>query len=138
MGDYTGLRFEASLTKEAFEILSEAMEKITSSVSFWSYVSKKVPVSKDFMAYGRKNFIPFGAVCYMPADWGDSRCELGVEEDSYLWKVTCSAKDIGYHQESMMELFCREVLPGLLAQTCKAEVLYEYWPEPKIIEVEPK
>lgn len=139
MGDYTGLRFKAKLTPHAHMALVMAREvrryDPDNGVPFWETVrSQGIKIPDSFLEYGRKDFIPFGAVCYMPDNWGEQ--EFEIKTGGYL-SVVCSAKDVSYHEKSMMELFCEEVLPLLIAEPCTAEVLYEYWDEPKKIEVQP-
>lgn len=140
MGDYTGLRFKAKLTPHAHMALVMAREvrryDPNNGVPFWETVrSQGIKIPNSFLAYGRSHFIPFGAVaCYMPEDWGEQKFE--IERDGHV-HVVCSAKDVGYHAESMMELFCEEVLPMLIREPCTAEVLYEYWDTPKTFEVHP-
>lgn len=140
MGDYTGLRFRVKLTDQAHMAIKMAEQVYRTEgnmVPFWEIVrSQGIKIPKDFLAYGRSGFIPFGAVCYMPEDWGETRYD--IEPATHRWNVVCSAKDVGYHEKSMMELFCEEVLPLLIAEPCTAEVLYEYWDEPKKIEVLPR
>ena len=139
MGDYTGLRFRAKLTDQASSAIEKAFEAAYSeggSHYFWKELqSQGVKISGDFIRYRRRGFIPFGAVCYMPEDWG--RGGYDFDPETKIWDVVCSAKDIGYHDKSMMETFCEEVLPLLIAEPCTAEILYEYWDEPKKVEVQP-
>jgi hypothetical protein len=147
MGDYTGLRFKAKLTEEAHMALVMAEQVYTtpsiyktvevSCVPFWEIVrSQGIKIPASFLAYSRNGFIPFGAVCYMPNEWGENKRD--IDRDTRTWDVVCSAKDVGYHDKSMMELFCTEVLPLLISEPCTAEVLYEYWDEPKEFQVQPK
>ena len=144
MGDYTGLRFKAKLTEEAHMALVMAEQVYTtqdsgptsSVVPFWEIVrSQGIKIPEIFLTYGRSGFIPFGVVYYMPDEWGENKRD--IDRDTRTWDVVCSAKDVKYHAKSMMELFCEKVLPLLIAEPCTAEVLYEYWDEPKKIEVQP-
>ena len=139
MGDYTGLRFRVRLTDQAhmaIKMAEQVYHTEGNQVPFWEIVrSQGIKIPKDFLAYGRSGFIPFGAVCYMPENWGETRYD--IEPATHRWNVVCSAKDVGYHDKSMMEFFCEEVLPLLIAEPCIAEVLYEHWDEPKKIEVVP-
>ena len=134
MGDYTGLRFRVKLTDQAHMAIKMAEQVYFTGenpVPFWEIVrSQGIKIPKNFIARSRSGFIPFGSVCYMPESWGDTRYD--IEPATHRWNVVCSAKD-----KSMMELFCEEVLPLLIAEPCTAEVLYEYWDEPKKIEVQP-
>lgn len=136
MGDYTGLRFNAKLTEAAASALIGAMKLrfLGVETSFWEEVRRSIPVHKEFLAFRRKDFIPFGAICYMPPDWGDTRYII----DGRTWHVACSAKDVGYHPRSMMETFCEQVLPVLISEPCTAEILYEHWEQPKIVEITPR
>ncbi len=131
MGDYTGLRFKARLTEKALVILLRATWRYADdpNTNFWKVVATLgIEIPEEFLSYERSGFIPFGSVCYMPGDWGENKRDFG---DGQTWDVVCSAKDVGYHSKSMMELFCEKVLPLLIAEPCTAEVLYEHWKEPK-------
>lgn len=149
MGDYTGLRFKAKLTPHAHMALVMAKEVRRSAFadetvrnedvpSFWDIVrSQGIKIPPAFRAAPRSSFIPFGAVCYMPQDWGDHKFEILPEG---VIEVVCSLKDFGYREEGkeLTEMFCEEVLPLLIREPCTAEILYEYWVESRTREVMPK
>ena len=138
MGDYTGLRFKAKLIPRAHMAISVADAVYTSKeneIPFWEIIrSQGIKIPDQFREYRRSSFIPYGMLCYMPADWEEQKAEIS---HGGVWTVVCAAKDIGYHETPMMELFCKEVLPLLIREPCRAEVLCEGWEESKFIDVEP-
>jgi len=135
MGTYTALRFKAKLTPEATKAIRSANgHRSQLHKDFWDVVTDHLDnISPDFLAYGRRNFIPRGAV-FGFGDWGEQRS--WVSKDG-IWEVVCSAKDVGHHPVSMMELFVNDVLPDLIAEDCRAEIWCEEWDSPKIYEVVP-
>ena len=148
MGEHTGLRFKAKLTPQAHMALVMAKEVRRSAFadesvryedvpSFWDIVrSQGIKIPPAFRAAPRSSFIPFGAVSYMPKDWGDHKFEILPEG---IIEVVCSLKDFGYRKEGteLTEMFCEGVLPLLIREPCTAEILYEDWAEPRVREVMP-
>ena len=82
MGMYTGLRFKADLSEKGLEAAASVIE-----TRGWYVAAEMLPAIKSWLQVGRRNFIPFGAVCYMPADWENL---LGIEDG--VWSVCCSLK----------------------------------------------
>jgi hypothetical protein len=129
MGMYTGLKFEAKLKP----IVADAMNLVYSKESsdgFWGSLSRIIPVSDEWLVTDRRDFIPFGALSYMPSEWDD--VPTGIEGDT--WRVCCSLKN--YQGE--IGQFLAEVLPYLISEPCRAEVLYEEWEESKFEDIIPK
>ena len=129
MGMYTGLRFKAKLkplVADSFTMLYGIRE----GSSFWDNLSRIIPISDKWLSVGRKDFIPFGALSYMPSDWDET--PTGI--DGNTWKVCCSLKNY----EGEIEVFLSEVLPYLVSEPCRTEVLYEEWEESKFDDIFPK
>ena len=129
MGMYTGLRFKAKLkplVADSFTMLYGIRE----GSSFWDNLSRIIPISDKWLSVGRKDFIPFGALSYMPSDWDET--PTGI--DGNTWKVCCSLKNY----EGEIEVFLSEVLPHLISEPCRTEVLYEVWEESKFDDIFPK
>ena len=128
MGMYTGLRFEAKLKP----IVADAMRLLykSSSDSFWGDLSRIIPISDLWLMKDRREFIPFGSLAYMPSDWEET--PTGI--DGNTWKVCCSLKNY----EGEIEVFLSEVLPYLISEPCRTEVLYEEWDESKFDDIFPK
>ena len=129
MGLYTGLRFKAKLkplVADSFTMLYGIRE----GSSFWDNLSRIIPISDKWLSVGRKDFIPFGALSYMPSDWDET--PTGI--DGNTWKVCCSLKNY----EGEIEVFLSEVLPHLISEPCRTEVLYEEWEESKFDDIFPK
>lgn len=76
MGMYTGLRGKVTLTEDVVTFMREYYEsdvlwKIYDSV--WEYVKVQTGLDlKGFESDYRCGYIPSGAVCYMPEEWGDN------------------------------------------------------------------
>lgn len=122
MGMYTGLRFEAKLKPIVADAI-KLLYKEDGSDDFWWGLSRIIPISDRWLKIDRRDFIPFGALSYMPSDWDET--PTGIEGET--WKVCCSLKN--YLGE--IEFFLSEVLPHLISEPCRTEVLYEEWEESK-------
>lgn len=126
---YTGLRFEAKLKP----IVADAMRllyKESSSDGFWGGLSRIIPISDRWLSVWRKDFIPFGALSSMPSDWDDTPTGIYGE----TWKVCCSIKNY----EGEIWVFLSDVLPYLISEPCRTEVLYEEWEESEFDDIFPK
>ena len=118
MGMYTGLRFEAKLKPIVADAI-KLLYKEGNSDGFWESLSRIIPVSNSWLMTDRRDFIPFGALSYMPNDWEET--PTGI--DGQTWKVCCSLKNYG----GEIELFLRDVLPYLISELCRVEYRYEEW-----------
>lgn len=129
MGMYTGLRFRAELKP----IVADAMRLLyneSGSDSLWTNLSRIIPISDRWLMTGRRDFIPFGALSCMPSDWDET--PTGI--DGETWKVCCSLKNY----EGEIECFLSEVLPYLISEPCRTEVLYEEWDESEFDTIIPR
>ena len=111
MGMYTGLRgrillkdnkLTSVLIEKGFQWEEVASVYFDETISAWASV-------------GRCNFIPNGAVCYMPANWSE-----GWSVEGNVLSFTCSLKN--YNNE--IEIFITYVLPHI-AEAWNLEKLYE-------------
>lgn len=136
MGDYTGLRFTAKLKPQAIPIIQLLNEVRASPSSTWGLVAQSFPLPEllAWQQVGRCDFIPFGAICYLPDEWDDQAADGQSLLDGDTWRVICSLKNY----ENEIELFMLGVLPILLADPCCCEVLYEAWDVPCLTVVEPR
>lgn len=132
MGMYTGLRFCAQLKEQAvpvIQLLNEAHQ--------WDLVTVKYPYVElvAWSRVGRCNFIPFGAIAYMPDEWQQQSDEQGhsILVDG-AWKVVCSLKNAN----DAIETFILQVLPILISQPCCCEIMYEEWEVSKLTMVTPR
>ena len=129
MGMYTGVRFQAKLKP----IVAGAMKLCYDSKvldQFWDTLSKIIPIDDDWLKTGRRDFIPFGALSYMPDHWDKSPTGLSGED----WNVCCSLKNY----EGEIDTFLSKVLPYLISEPCEVEYLYEEWEEPKLYMITPE
>lgn len=111
MGMYTGLRGTVNVSEK----YQEAMRNMVEEYANWEDV---LPEGHPYLAVGRKNFIPFGGVCYMPDDW-EAAEGSSIDSEGVL-TFCCSLKN--YNDE--IGTFVKTVLP-LIADSWDLEELYE-------------
>ncbi len=106
MGYYYGLRFTADLTPQGAAVIEEL-----NALHDWSLV-RAMQVDHRFLSDWRCNFIPFGAVMYMPSEWiNENKLENG------RWTVCCSLKD-----RNTIEAFLLHVLTRIVREACQVEI----------------
>lgn len=76
-------------------------------------------------AYDRCDFIPFGALCYMPDSFSDSGESYSAYKDR-IWEFACSLKNY----ESEIQFFIPNVLKVISEEIYRCESLYEEFPYP--------
>ena len=89
MGMYTGLRFEAKLKP----FVADAIDLILSEenqYSMWDALAGVIPIDRKWLNVGRKDFIPFGSMSYMPDDWYHRN---DIYRHDQRWFVCCSLKN---------------------------------------------
>lgn len=132
MGHYIGLRFKAKLLPRAHMalVVSDAVRSSpNNNVPFWEIVrSQGIKIPDKFRDFYRNTFIPYGAGGLLTG-WSDQKSEI---LEGGVWDVVCYSKDI-----EMTRVFCKEVLPLLVRESCTAELLFEDWKEPEFIEAQP-
>jgi len=135
MGMYTGLRFDAKLNETGKKVVGLLLEqrygrdKWEGVIDEWRGVADEYPelgYLKEWSSVGRSNFIPFGAVCYLPWHYNN-------ELVNGTWSVTCSLKN--YERE--IEYFLENVFPHLIAEPTRVQVWYEEWRGPEVETIEP-
>lgn len=107
MGMYTGLRGKVVLNDLGVQLSQTGFE--------WSSSLNDL-VAKFGLSDDRSCFIPYGALCYMPDEWGE---QLSAVIGS-TWSFSCSLKNY----DSTIKRFIDEVLP-LIAVSWQLETLYE-------------
>lgn len=128
---YTGLRFEAKLKPFVADAMSLIISDDNRYSEFWSSLAGIISIDPNWLKVGRRDFIPYGGLSYMPDDWNWSN-DIGYATQK--WSVCCSLKNY----EGEIETFLELVMPFLIEDYCEVEVLYEEWDKPKIIGVDPK
>ena len=93
MGTYTGLRGSVTLkdnVADAVKAYKELEQKSSEPyIELWEYVREVTGLDlQGFDEDYRADFIPFGAVCYMPEDW-----VYGNEIEGNVLTFTCSLKN---------------------------------------------
>lgn len=113
MGMYTGLRGKIKLKDN---VLTEAL---IDQEFDWEVVAHETDdeVISDWATVGRCNFIPHGAVCYMPDSWDE---DMRYDVKDNILKFTCSLKN--YDNE--ISYFIENVLP-YIADAWNLEEFYE-------------
>lgn len=135
MGMYTGIYFSAKLKPLAAVAIKNALRESDMSediFDFWRAVSAIFPIQNDWMTVGRRDFIPFGALSYMPDEWSEIKAGEGICNDN-IWNVCCSLKN--YNGE--IEHFLDGVLPFLIEEVCEVTYYYEEEESPRQINVYP-
>lgn len=125
MGMYTGLKVTAKIKQEFVE---ELRKVLSSDIDYaWKNVDlERFPFVEKYANLYRSDFIPFGAVCYMPSDWDkENSFENGV------WKFCCSLKNY----DGEIEIFLKEVLVEI-CEWAKIERLYEEETVSALLEIE--
>lgn len=133
MGMYTGLRFKV-IVKEKYR---ENLNKILNIPQFetengeqefsWIHIPG-LPGSKYWSQEPRCNFIPWGAVEYMPDRWEMEEHKCGnssFNKETGEWRAICSLKS--YNGE--VTKFLTWVLASIVEDVKYVEVLYEEWDE---------
>jgi hypothetical protein len=117
MGHYTGLRIRAVVKEE----LRKHIEILHWDSSWDRMLMYHRDVGGDkilenalkaWIERDRCQFIPFGAVAYMPSDWGDNVREINGKTG--VWEFCCSLKNY----DKTIEYFLENLLP-LLIESCK-------------------
>lgn len=126
MGMYTGLRAKLSIKEEFWPVIEELM-KFDAAESEWGRVAEmfpQYPFLAEWAGAGRCDFIPFGALCYMP--WEDTDPEWQRSFKDGLWVFQCSVKNY----EDEIEFFVETVLPHIVEACYELYSLYEENEEP--------
>jgi hypothetical protein len=118
MGMYTGLRIRVKLKPEFIPAIQTVMDGEGDSI--WSNLG--YDFLDEWAKVGRSNFIPNGALAYMPWDKNDSFWQDSLTLDGE-WQFQCSLKNY----ENEVENFIVNVLGRIIEESLHVEVLYEEW-----------
>lgn len=128
MGDYTAVRFKAELNEWG-------TRQITTLLTDGSWHNTELP--REWLEQSRCRTIPFGGVCYAPADWLEKDVEEWDQHRNSLegatWDVFCSTKDGG-----AIAAFLSKCLPKLIKTQAKVETFFELDYEQKTYFVNPE
>lgn len=136
MGMYTGLRASVVIKPQwrgAIGLLHESRNTPKTSFSSgqdWEAVFAQypdLPGLYDWVKVGRRDFIPFGALAYMPEDFSDAEDGESFSKydaDSGRWTFCCSLKNY----EGEIRQFVEEVLSHIVDSVDYCESLYEEFP----------
>lgn len=121
MGMYTGLMVSVTIKPEYRQAIAHLHE-----VQQWAMLPPgSLPGMKLWQDVRRCNFIPWGALCYMPEDFGNR--PAGIEDsfsefdpETGLWRFACSLKNY----ESEIEEFMNFLI-SLISHVDYAWSLYE-------------
>lgn len=135
MGSYTGLRVLARLNKLGEDCLRLYKEfhnqtQIDYNINHWEYICENLDrdnyrseVFKKIRTYSRSDrasFIPNGALCYMPDEWGGQ--ENFIKHD--IWFFKCSLKNYS----DTIGRFLENILPLIVDNIYWCEALDESAP----------
>lgn len=116
MGIYTGLRGTILFLPVVAELMRAWKEDRTTKLGIWEFVFERLPEDtpgevreslRRWKMVLRANFIPNGALAYMPSDWEEHHREWEGDRLHF----TCSLKNY----EGEIEEFIEEVLPHIAA-----------------------
>ncbi len=134
MGDYTGLRVDVVLKPEFVPVIEYLMsderryaEDPYACEPAWEAVAGKFPqyaFLRHWSMVPRADFIPFGALAYMPWDDADPAWQHRLEGDR--WVFQCSLKNY----DQTIETFLKDVLSLMAKEVNEVYHLYEYNDQP--------
>ena len=134
MGMYTGLRVKAFVKEEFREMIDEI-----NNGSDWNDYAEQYPFLKDYGQLSRAEFIPRGALAYMPDSWEEGVFPNLTDTDGFdrkidmntgYWTFQCSLKNYG----SEIEQFFDEILPHIIESAEHIEYYYEEWSRSKFFD----
>ncbi|UNY39939.1 hypothetical protein KLEB273_gp171 [Bacillus phage vB_BauM_KLEB27-3] len=123
MGMYTGLRIKVYV-KEEYRSMIQAINEYED----WRTFVNQFPFLYDYAYLGRAEFIPRGALAYMPSSWEDEHenatdgFQRNIDMGNGYWTFQCSINNAGE-----IEVFFDEVLPHIISHSDHIEYLYEEW-----------
>jgi hypothetical protein len=135
MGMYTGLRCKFIVKKEFRPLIKRLMDN-----GDWTEIASGYDFIEKFAEYPRADFIPFGALAYMPDewqyipvnengkyDWDNAKATDGFEhqfdEKTGYWAFQCSLKNY----ESTIEAFFTLIVDNIVEKIIHLEKYYEEW-----------
>jgi hypothetical protein len=137
MGMYTGFRF-SGIVKSFFREYVENCLVIGCEKELygWEGVWRlsglmggfDMPFQKELSKWtlvGRKDFIPFGAMSYMPDHWGEQHSTF--DKNNGEWNFICSLKNY----ENEIGQFIETILPYITEECYLCETLYEEYDDPR-------
>lgn len=115
MGMYTGLRFKGIIKPEYRTII----KGIHNDNLTW----EESGLIDDFIYDGRADFIPYGALCYMPKSWKyDDYIPHEFNEETGYWSFQCSLKNYDNTIEKFLDM-----IGDMVDSVEFCEYYYEEW-----------
>lgn len=114
MGMYTGIRF-SGLVKPIFRL---SFIQIAEQGLWDMHYDQKI---RQFSKFHRAEFIPMGALAYMPREWGEWYQPI-YNQDTGYWQFQCSLKNYENEIEHWLEY-----APYYLQEIYFLEYYYEEW-----------
>lgn len=131
MGMYTGLRAKVIIKKEYRDIINQLMNE----GKRWENLRNAPEFVETYSRYSRANFVPFGALCYMPDSWekapynqwnegvATQGFEASFNNETGYWSFQCSLKNY----DKTIEYFFENVLSEIIENVIHLEYFYEEW-----------
>ena len=119
---YTGLRAKVVVKLEyhkAITLLYGVRTAPGGGLNCWKTVAEWFPFFQSWGEVGRASFIPFGVMCYMPEEWGETRSKF--DRSTGVWEFHCSLKNY----EGEIEKFLSEILSEISESVEFCQTLYE-------------
>ena len=122
MGMYTGLKGKITIKEDKRDdFLSMLSSYYNNEHKCWS----RILGEHKWLGYGRNEFIPFGALSYMPCEWDNQERKYNLSTGEF--EFACSLKNY----EGEIEFFLSNVLPEI-ADSWELEELYEEDEQPTL------
>lgn len=127
MGMYTGLRVKVTVKAEYRQMI-----KAINEGADWNDFEEQFPFLTAYTKQPRAEFIPRGALSYMPSSWqageypnqvATDGFERNIDIETGYWTFQCSLKNY----ENEIQQFFKEVLPEIISEAEHIEYLYEEW-----------
>lgn len=135
---YTGLRAKLKIKPEFHTVINRLhlVPQMPSNEfeykSDWGQVAEafpEYPFLEEWARVARSNFIPFGALAYMP--WEDDDPEWQRSFKDGIWTFQCSLKNYGDEIGTFVDL----ILRNIVEEVHELYHLYEEYDEPTHIEL---
>ena len=131
MGMYTGLRFKGIIKPQYRKMI----QHISNNDGLWRNYHH-LDFLTNYLRLSRAEFIPKGALAYMPDSWEDESIPADSFRDYFdpetgYWAFRCSLKNY----EDEIDVFLKDVLPIIAESAEHIEVLYEEWSASNLYEL---
>ncbi len=128
MGHYTGLRVKARIKPEYDSLIGYLhwCEPIPEQSRWERATLISDRYFPDWIKFDRCDSIPFGYLCYMPDDFGETdEGEKLYDPNTRIWQFACSLQN----KNREIQYFVENVLKVIAEEIFYCESLYEEYPQ---------